>query len=86
MYVTQQYNAHPESANIDFSILTECITQTIMMIINASFPPAIVTNSKCHKSIKPTAVYFMRFYESKESPVLLWDVPHDPDQVLVNFN
>ena len=84
MYVTQQYNAHPESANIDFSILTERITQTIMMIINASFPPAIVTNSKCHKSIKPTAVYFMRFYESRELSFAVGCFSGH-DQVLVNF-
>ena len=55
------------------------------MIINASSPPAIVTNFKCHKSIKPTAVYFMRFYEPREISFAVGCFSGH-DQVLVNLN
>lgn len=48
------------------------------MIINASFPPAIVTNSKCHKSIKPTAILW--YFTSEERAqfccgMFLWSRP-----------
>ena len=76
-------NASPESANIDNSSFNRKSVK-LKMIINASFPPAVVTNSKCHKSIKPTAVYFMRFYESRELSFAVGCFSGH-DQVLVNF-